>query len=477
MHELLIYSLKGACLISLLYLADRFFWQGDTNLSRRRAFLLAGIFASVLLPLIPLSPDSISGLEPSRDFALEWANVLPVLPSARPVSAPFSITNFISLLWQIGAGLMLVRLVIVLVEIMLPFRGSHRQKKNGVTRIYSPRVKAPYVFLHWLFVPVHVEGGSLPEAILVHEKAHIYHRHSVDILLMEALLLLQWFNPFAWGLKRQLRDLHEFQADAAVLAAGQNRRTYQKMLLQHTAGTNIFKLVHPFFQLSIVKRIKMMNRKKSAAAFPWRYALLVPVILMSLTSFAFMPVSTLNSPAGGEKGPMLIEGIVYEQPGEKPIAGATVLIKGTSIGTLTNREGKFRLKIPAETDGTLVLNFINLPTCEVKVAHSGYLKVWMKADGQHSSTHQQASLEDMKQKLVTQQEDALKEEVLKKQPLFIIDGERVRLEDFGGVELDPDKIASMDVLKKEESLKIYGEAGKNGVIIITTKEGASILKP
>lgn len=99
------------------------------------------------------------------------------------------------------------------------------------------------------------------EEIIAHEYAHIMHKHFRDLLLAEICLLFQWFNPAMWLFRKELKTVHEFEADESVLKAGIDAKKYQLLLIQKTVGTRLYSMVNSFDHSSLKKRITMMLKK------------------------------------------------------------------------------------------------------------------------------------------------------------------------------------------------------------------------
>ena len=103
---------------------------------------------------------------------------------------------------------------------------------------------------------------------------------------MECIILLQWFNPAAWLLKRELKDIHEYQADTSVLQSGIDATTYQLLLVKKAVGASSYTLANSFNHSKIKKRITMMLKEKSNKWARLKLLLLLPLGALSLYAFA-----------------------------------------------------------------------------------------------------------------------------------------------------------------------------------------------
>ena len=127
--------------------------------------------------------------------------------------------------------------------------------------------------------------------------AHIKHRHSIDLIYMELVILMQWFNPAVWLLKRELKDIHEYQADISVLESGIDATKYQLLLVKKAVGASSYTLANSFNHSKIKKRITMMLKEKSNKWARLKLLLLLPLGILTVYAFARPsvnePLSTL----------------------------------------------------------------------------------------------------------------------------------------------------------------------------------------
>ncbi len=150
--------------------------------------------------------------------------------------------------------------------------------------------------------------------ILIHEKAHIARRHSLDIMLCNMLLIFQWFNPAAWLLRRELQNIHEYEADEAVIQSGADASEYQLLLIRKAVGERLFSMANNLNHNSLKKRITMMLIKKSN---PWNRAkilLTVPVAAVAVVAFATPKAESLSKEIEHDSN-ALVNSVVRSMPG------------------------------------------------------------------------------------------------------------------------------------------------------------------
>ena len=243
--DLIYYDLKVAALIAVFYLFYMLLLARETTHTLNRAVLLTGIVLSAVLPLCVITihktlPLSLPVKEESIYLLSEMAadDVTTPLPHREGLG--------VGLLGLLLASILLAGILIRLLYVakgcwklhLLICDGEQHSLSSG-TRVCV--VDAPVAPFSWMRTIVlsradwstTVVGNAserydplqrleaLP-TIIAHEEAHVRHRHSYDIVVVEVLTALQWFNPVVWFLRQELRTLHEYEADASVLSRGFN---------------------------------------------------------------------------------------------------------------------------------------------------------------------------------------------------------------------------------------------------------------
>lgn len=124
------------------------------------------------------------------------------------------------------------------------------------------------------------------ETVLLHERMHLRYCHTADLLWMELLIVLHWFNPAAWLLMRELREVHEFEADRGVLSYGIDATQYQLLLVKKSVGTRLYSMASGFGHSKLKQRINMMLKKRTNRLARLKLLLFVPVVSGTLYAFA-----------------------------------------------------------------------------------------------------------------------------------------------------------------------------------------------
>ena len=381
MGILLSYTLKSAFCLTLFYPAYRLLLSKETFHRFNRIALLTLLVLSYLLPLL-----SIGSVPSAMQESLVQSDLtaIPTVTETMP-STPTTATAMAgterarTLLWIYllgGIGCMgyqlmsFARLGTLLRKAKRAPLPHNLQGKHTRAQLYvHDEEVAPFSWMHLIVVSrTNLEENG--RAILIHELAHIFHRHSWDLLLTDICLIVQWFNPTAWLLKQELRTLHEYEADDMVVKSGIDAKEYQTLLIKKVVGTRLYSMANNLNHSSLKKRITMMLKKRSN---PWarlKYLSILPLAALSVAVFARPEVSNklneissvkvndLTSIAkadevkSSENSPaklVNVSGKVINERTGKPIAGVSIVVTNPADGRIiaacvSSHNGKFSLE-------------------------------------------------------------------------------------------------------------------------------------
>ena len=386
MGTFLVYILKSAVCLAIFYLFYRLLLSKETFHRFNRMALLGVMLLSCLLPLVKVTVEQASPVNAQvmsmEDLLLmyQWNSEAVVEEGSRP----FHWQDGLVLVYFVGLFFVIVRHLWSLGRMLYLIRHSRCERlDNGIRLVVHRRKLAPFSWMRYIVI----SETDLKESghhILVHEMAHIHHRHSWDLLLTEACAWLQWFNPAIWLLKQELQNIHEYEADEEVLRQGINAKEYQMLLIKKAVGARLYSIANSFNHSSLKKRITMMIRKKSN---PWaraKYLYVLPLAAVTVAAFARPEISkpldeissvkvndlsavletyadkNVSNPA--EKTKLKMK--VVDEEG-KPIIAATVLVANTTNGTITDENGNFTLEVG--TDQSIQVAYIGMSTVTMSV--------------------------------------------------------------------------------------------------------------
>jgi hypothetical protein len=243
-------------------------------------------------------------------FVIPFINVFTIIVE-RPALRESAFINYIPAITQIGAGteagtatgaahinwlqigviVIISGMLFMVVRLLLQYYSLYKMRSKAVL-LYDEKVKLyhidepvmPFSFGRGIYVNQHQHSEHELKDIIRHEFIHVKQRHSLDILWSEVLCILNWYNPFAWLLRHDIRQNLEFIADQQVLQTGLDRKQYQYLLLK-VIGVNSFSIATNFNFSSLKRRIAMMNKTQSARVHLTRFLFLLPLLVVLLLAF------------------------------------------------------------------------------------------------------------------------------------------------------------------------------------------------
>ena len=501
MYGLAVYALKtGACL-AVFYLFFKLMLSRETFHRFNRAVILGVLLLSFVLPWCELTIYREVPM-PETPGPTPEAFLSAFEEPADAVAAPFPWKRIIGFLYAAGVAGMLVAMLVSVVRVWRIVRSGRRTTlPDGRVLVLTKQPTAPFSWWRYIVLSEadYAESGSI---ILLHETAHLRMHHSWDLLLTDLAGCLQWFNPAMWLLRRDLRAIHEYEADEAVLDSGIDARQYQILLIKKAAGGRWLSVANSFNHSKLKNRITMMLQKKSSRWAGARALFVVPLAGIALSAFARtveVPVgdkSMQNSDkseifAGKSDRQVKIRFQVVDASGG-PMSGVAVFESGTARGTITDLDGAAELQIADSSSVELLM-------VGYETVHMTYSKGTVAMSGSGSM---QATVSDdvvAVRVQMTPEESGVKKEVkvrpdvyvvktsddpiairgdgfepdAKNRPLCLVNGEEVT--DMQS--LYQKRIESVIFLKDasaEAYVEKYGDKAKDGVVLITLrKEGDS----
>lgn len=287
MQAFVTYELKSAAVLAVFYLFFKVLLSRESCHRLNRLVLLATATLSFVLPLCVITIVRVQTLsEPMAEVVVEPA-VGELLTSTTQLSIG-SVDWWAVALWVMVAGALAVVVwsvasVVSIRRLMATSRCIKRE--NGARLFVTEREVVPFSWFGNIILSERdlSEGGDI---IITHEQAHQRLYHSVDVLFMNLCCAMQWFNPAAWLLRRDLRELHEYEADEAVLCSGVDAKEYQLLLIRKAVGNKSYSIANSLNHSTLKNRITMMLQKKSTPASRMRVLYALPLVCLSLTAFA-----------------------------------------------------------------------------------------------------------------------------------------------------------------------------------------------
>ena len=282
----LIYQIKvGLCLIAF-YLLWKLLLSRETFHRFNRVALLTVMVLALVLPWIRLSLDAPASVA-SRMVVLDEIFVGPA-GAAQPHrnASSWTVMGVMTVVYFIGMALALVWLLHSQWNLHRLLKTGRKKPLPGdITLHVLPGELSPFSYFKHIVISEQ-DYRDNPHEILTHEMAHITLRHSWDLLFVKLVTLFQWWNPAAWLLGRELRQVHEYEADMTVINQGVDAKQYQLLLIRKSVGNQLFSMANNFNYQSLKKRIRMMTTNKSSQWKMLRALAVVPAIALALLAFA-----------------------------------------------------------------------------------------------------------------------------------------------------------------------------------------------
>ena len=411
-----IYILKSSVCLVLFYLFFRLLLSKETFHRFNRMALLGVLFFSLLIPCIEVTTrhqvevqQAVLSIE--QLLLMAELEATPADTGAVQETPAISWVQVVLLVYLAGILLLACRNIYSLICLFrLIHSGKHEKLEKGVTLVVHHQEIAPFSWMKYIVISRKdlEENGR---EILIHEMAHIHHRHSVDLLVADICIFFQWFNPGAWLLKQELQNIHEYEADETVINEGVNAKEYQLLLIKKAVGTRLYSMANSFNHSKLKKRITMMLKEKSN---PWarlKYLYVLPLVAIAVTAFARPEIS--------------------ETMEEISVA------KVNDLAAIVEKKSEENVvKEPIDTTKNKVVVVGYRTEKKDSVLTSGKKKVAVSVQGISG----------------------------KENPLVIINGKESDREVVNA--LNPERIESVSVIGAEKAIKIYGEKAKDGVMDI-----------
>ena len=294
MATFIIYAIRWAVTLTLLYSLYRILLRRETFHCLNRAVLLAILVVSPLLPLIPLHTDEPTAMdsvltrieEPLRNLSSDANNADATLVAQESNDVTSGLwVRYLAYIYIIGVAvaftIYLFRLLTLARLLRRCQRISHPIVPKDVHLMLDMRIKQPSSWMHWIFIgPIDLKQNA--ETVLRHELAHVRMRHSWDVILSDLTCRLLWCLPFAWMLRQDLVDVHEFQADEAVLHGGVTLEDYEHLLVRKAVQTQILPIMNTLRRGAMKKRFAMMHNGPSSRWSRLKLLYLVPALAACL---------------------------------------------------------------------------------------------------------------------------------------------------------------------------------------------------
>ncbi|WP_018630942.1 M56 family metallopeptidase [Niabella aurantiaca] len=495
------YILKLSICLAIVHLFYQLFLRRLTFYNWNRWYLLGYSALSFVIPLIDIMPElQRKALDRNVFVQMIPAFGFSPAPAGASLLQSLSAWDWIMIAGVAGSLILLVRFFVMFFS-FIRIRKRAQLISDARTRIYQlDEDVRPFSFGNAIFINTELHSGEELEEIIRHEFVHVRQKHTIDIIWSELLCILLWFHPFVWLLRKSIKQNLEFLADKQVLQNGMDKKEYQYLLLK-VMGNKQFAFANHFNFSSLKNRIAMMNTIKSARIHLTKFLFLLPVVAVLLLAFRKEVIreeknkAEVNKEQKATDGEDIIQKATRMAEGSpKPVwivGGIPVAVGNGSWAYFDKQELAGPDDFKVWFDGKIIdmeeankkVNRFVLKGVGTATKANAYREfginenlLLLSSTGRFGSGRRPAkdtvpAPRTSKAKIVLSHAGTDPE----KRPLIVLDG----ITQPKGLTLDKvdaHTIESLTVLKDASAESLYGEGGKNGVLIITTKKAATTIR-
>lgn len=258
---MILYALEVGLIWFVLYIVYAFFLQKERFFELNRSYLLIALLAGLFLPFIEIETNNNYLWELPVFLNEITVNVEKNIIASATQNLNWNYEILLLLTYILGAMIGLLRLSSSLFKIWKLYKNASIKKYVDYSLVKTNEIHSPFSFGSYLFISDEVKLNTKAyQYIVKHETTHIFQKHTFDILLIELLSILFWFNPLLVLYKTALQDQHEYLADQAVLKNASIKEYGQLLIEQSIPGLKI-RLVNHLIYSQLKKRINMMTKK------------------------------------------------------------------------------------------------------------------------------------------------------------------------------------------------------------------------
>ena len=481
----MIYVIKAAITLALLYSCFFVFLSKETFHRFNRCMLVGIMLVSLVMPMFHFTTSHPTTLNEEvyivQNYIEQDYTPIVVAPQAPRITW----IQVLTWIYLIGVAVMLILTIVQAIALTRFLRcGVRHTDSRGNTVILHNGEVPPFSIFRYIVMSVK-DYETSRQYILTHEQEHIRLAHTYDLLLLQGMKILQWFNPFIWFLSRDLKAVHEYEADQAVINQGIDAKSYQQLLVMKVVGNRLQPFTNNLNHGSLKKRIIMMYQKPSNRWLMLKALCAIPVAALTINTFA-TPIET------------------------DPVEDMVKTLETTSVPTINEVKENVLTTVESVDETTFAIH----PVADQYGRITGFTHEGKPADGYFECTAEyvfingrqatEAELRNYKTLLANSTFEMVKTEngtakynykdkhgiiVIHTQeasaapddnnPLVIVNGIEINLSTdvktltgetiAKALNIKEDDVESITVLKDAAATTIYGERGKNGVIEIKVK--------
>ncbi|RIV69958.1 M56 family metallopeptidase [Flagellimonas aequoris] len=282
MESIVSYFAQSALISGGFLAVYHLFLKRDTFFTENRVFLLSGLVLSLTFPLIKIQRTIVT----SKPFLINTAGTSTRVHTVTDTGSWFTLENILLTIYVLVCTIMLVRFILQLGSLKKLAANAKTWKERPFLHVETEKKISPFSFFNYIFYNPSLFSPTELNTVLAHEKVHARQYHTLDILLLEILRILFWFNPVLWLYKPAIKQNLEFLADRSAIQIAEDKKNYQYLMLRQVVENQNFRLTNSFYNSLIKKRIVMLNQNQSKRISVFKTLLVIPLLGLFLVSFS-----------------------------------------------------------------------------------------------------------------------------------------------------------------------------------------------
>ena len=277
------YIIKSALVLALLYICIMPLLEKETFHRLNRIIILGCLILSFIVPFIHFT----GGTNPTVNMVRQAVQLPEIMIDGNgSEQSIWNLADIMICIYIIGVVAIFTMTVVQTASLILRLRKcEHITDNSGNIIVLTDYAISPFCFFHYI-VMSHDDYTNNRGFILTHEQEHIRLHHYIDLVVLQLATIIQWFNPFVWLIGKNLKAIHEFEVDEAVLNKGIDATKYQQFLVIKAVGNRLQPFANNLNKESLKRRIIMMNQKKSNRWMMLKALFVIPVATLAVSVFA-----------------------------------------------------------------------------------------------------------------------------------------------------------------------------------------------
>lgn len=273
--------LKSIFLSIIFWIFYQLFLRTNTFFNWNRVYLLLGLLSIFMIPFvkIPIEVEIPSGMTMSNETAYQVQNQI-----TQETTYDFILKSFMGIYW-VGIIFMFLKMLVQIFSLKKVIQNASKHRYGNITYRETDQPISAFSFFKFIIVKDDTYTETEKNYLLVHESIHANQWHSIDILLSHCLVMFQWFNPFAWMIKKAIATNLEYIADSETQKIIGKEREYQEFLFKTSLPNKSYSLSNSFHTSFIKNRIKMLHTNPSKPIQKWKFFLVIPILALFIYSF------------------------------------------------------------------------------------------------------------------------------------------------------------------------------------------------